>query len=354
MRFVLPAPRTARLGWALAVAAVLCGCASGPSRQATRTPPVEPRSWPADADGPGANPPADLASLPDAEPRVEPIRAGGPNKPYQALGREYVPATRDVPVSERGLASWYGRKFHGRKTASGEVYDMYAMTAAHPTLPIPSYARIRNPANGREVLVRVNDRGPFVAGRIVDLSYAAAFKLDLLRGVAPVELERITFDEIRTGAWRGGGVRVAGAGAVVAPATVADMAAPMAPTPIASAAVEVPAQDVAFVAALAVAPAPAVAAADARARPGRAPADAARGFWVQLGAFRERDGAETFRRRVGADGESSWLEPLLAIFGDASLYRVQAGPYPSRDEADAVAQRARNALGVVPIVVERR
>ena len=88
---------------------------------------------------------------------------------------------------------------------------MYAMTAAHPTLPIPSYARIRNPANGREVLVRVNDRGPFLAGRIVDLSYAAAFKLDLLRGVAPVELERITFEEIRAGAWRGGGVRVAAA-----------------------------------------------------------------------------------------------------------------------------------------------
>jgi rare lipoprotein A len=105
---------------------------------------------------------------------------------------------------------------------------MYAMTAAHPTLPIPSYARIRNPANGREVLVRVNDRGPFVAGRIVDLSYAAAFKLDLLRGVAPVELERITFDEIRTGAWRGGGVRVAGA--AVAPAMVATAAADL-PSP---------------------------------------------------------------------------------------------------------------------------
>jgi len=213
MRFVMTARGTARLGWALAFAAVLCGCASGPSRQATRTSPAESRGLPADADGPGANPPADLASLADAEPRIEPIRAGGPNKPYQALGREYVPATRDVPIRERGLASWYGRKFHGRRTASGEVYDMYAMTAAHPTLPIPSYARIRNPANGREVLVRVNDRGPFVAGRIVDLSYAAAFKLDLLRGVATVELERITFDEIRAGAWRVGGVRVAGAGA---------------------------------------------------------------------------------------------------------------------------------------------
>jgi len=352
MRFVLPAPRTARLGWALAFVAVLAGCASGPSRQAQRNAAAEPRSLPADADGPGTNPPADLASVPDAEPRVEPIRAGGPNKPYQALGREYVPATRDVAISERGLASWYGRKFHGRRTASGEVYDMYAMTAAHPTLPIPSYARIRNPANGREVLVRVNDRGPFVAGRIVDLSYAAAFKLDLLRAVAPVELERITFDEIRAGTWRGG-VRVADAGPSPAPAVAAaalPSPTPMAPTPPA---VDVPAQDVAFVAALALS-APVVAAGDARPRPGRAPPEAARGFWVQLGAFREREGAETLRRRIAGDGESSWLEPLLAIFGDSSLYRVQAGPYPSRDEADAVAQRARSALAIVPIVVERR
>ena len=121
------------------------------------------------------------------------------------LGHDYVPATRDLAFSERGLASWYGVKFHGRRTASGEVYDMYAMTAAHPTLPIPSYARIRNPANGREILVRVNDRGPFHPGRIVDLSYAAAVKLDLLRGVAPVELDRITFEDIRTGAWRSRG-----------------------------------------------------------------------------------------------------------------------------------------------------
>jgi rare lipoprotein A len=363
MRFVLPAPRTARSVAALALVAVLYGCASGPSRPAARAPP-DARATPRDGDGPGANPPADLAGLADAEPRVEPIRPGGANKPYQALGREYVPVARDVPFSERGLASWYGRKFHGRKTASGEVYDMYAMTAAHPTLPIPSYARIRNPANGREVLVRVNDRGPFVAGRIVDLSYAAAFKLDLLRGVAPVELERITFDEIRTGAWRGAGVRVAAAGAPAGPAETA--------APVAAAVVEVPAQEVAFAAVASnveptPAPAPAIAAptatapaaaaavgVDARPRLGRAPAEAARGFWVQLGAFRERDGAETFRRRVGADSEASWLEPLLAIFGEATLYRVQAGPYPSRDEAEGAAQRARTALGVVPIVVERR
>jgi len=372
---------------------VLCGCASGPAPHAARAKaPAEARAPSPDADGPGANPPADLANLADAEPRVEPIRPGGANKPYQALGRSFVPETRDVTFSERGLASWYGRKFHGKRTASGEVYDMYAMTAAHPTLPIPSYARVRNPANGREALVRINDRGPFVGGRIVDLSYAAAFKLDLLRGVAPVELDRITFDEIRTGAWRSGGAnRFAAASATTAPPSEANGRGAAPPV-----AVDVPVQDVAFTAATtpvaspppdalaspntanvsslgppiagsAATPGPpaagaatssslaaAVASVDLRPRLGRAPAEAARGFWVQLGAFRERDGAESFRRRIGADGEANWLEPLLAIFGDAVVYRVQAGPYPSRDEAESVAQRARAALAIVPLVVERQ
>ena len=157
---------------------------------------------PAQRDGPPEKIPAELGSLRDAEPRVEPIRSGGPNRPYEVFGRDYVPITQDVAFRERGLASWYGRKFHGRRTANGEVYDMFAMTAAHPTLPIPSYARVTNPANGRSVILRINDRGPFHAGRIIDLSYAAAFKLDLLRGVAPVLLERITFGEIRSGAWQ--------------------------------------------------------------------------------------------------------------------------------------------------------
>ncbi len=331
--------------------------------------PSESRALPRDADGPGANPPADLGAIADAEPRVEQIRPGGANKPYQALGRDYVPVARDVPFSERGLASWYGRKFHGRKTASGEVYDMYAMTAAHPTLPIPSYARIRNPMNGREVLVRVNDRGPFVAGRIVDLSYAAAFRLDLLRGIAPVELERITFDEIRTGEWRGAAFRVAAAGTTIVPAAAPALDVPMrdvalasarapdvgAPEPTASAVDSPPAVAPATAPTVVApaAPAPAVVI-DGPSRLGRAPIDAARGFWVQLGAFRERAGAETFRRRIGNDGEASWLQPLLAIFGEATLFRVQAGPYPNRDDADGAAQRARAALGVVPIVVERR
>jgi rare lipoprotein A len=322
-RVVATLPRPVHAVLAATLVAVLCGCASGP-----RAPQRAPMDA-AERDGPGANPPDDLASRPDAEPRIEPIRSGGANKPYQVQGRTYVPETRDVPFRERGLASWYGRKFHGRMTSSGEPYDMYAMTAAHPTLPIPSYARIRNPANGREVLVRINDRGPFVAGRIVDLSYTAALKLDVLRGVAPVELERITFDEIRTAAWRGNGAPRSD----VDPAAVQLAAAP--PPPPTAAATTVPAQDVVFVAA-----APAA-------------VDAGR-FWVQLGAFRAREGAETFRSRVGSDAAARWLEPLLVIVGDVAPYRVQAGPYRSRDEADEAAQRARSALAIVPVVVERR
>jgi rare lipoprotein A len=304
-------------------------------------------------DGADANPPPGLAAVPDAEPRIEPIRSGGPNKPYEVLGRDYTPLTQDRPLRERGLASWYGRKFHGRRTASGEVYDMYAMTAAHKTMPLPSYARVRNPANGREIVVRVNDRGPFAAGRVIDLSYTAALKLDLLRGVAPVEVERITFDEIRTGAWRRG---AAGEAMAQAPA-----AAPAAGAAEATARQVTIDQDaIAAVAArLERSPSGVVAAAP----PPPPPADEApvqvapiarqeRGFWVQLGAFRERDGAESFQRHVGA--ELDWLAPQLALFSDASLWRLQAGPYASRDEARAGAERIREALQLVPVVVERR
>jgi rare lipoprotein A len=153
-------------------------------------------------DGPPVNPPAGVASTPNAVPRIEPIRVGGPNKPYAYSGRTYRPLTEDEPLEQRGLGTWYGKAYHGRPTASGEIYDMYAMTAAHPTMPIPSYARVRNPATGRSVIVRVNDRGPFERGTVIDLSYAAAAKLGILRGATPVEVERLTFDMIRSGNWK--------------------------------------------------------------------------------------------------------------------------------------------------------
>ena len=173
--------------WPLALSAaafvtsLLLGCASAP----------KPR------DGPPARVPPGLDQLPNATPRVETIRPSGANKPYEVFGVRYVPLLSDTPLQDQGLASWYGTGFHGKPTSSGEVYDMYAMTAAHKTMPIPSYAWVRNPANGREIVVRINDRGPFAAGRVIDLSYTAALKLDLLRGVAPVQVRRITHDEIR-------------------------------------------------------------------------------------------------------------------------------------------------------------
>jgi rare lipoprotein A len=349
--------------------ALLAGCAAGPPR--------------AGRDGPEAHPPADLARVPDAEPKVEPIRSGGPNKPYEVLGHSYVPIARDAPFTERGMASWYGRAFHGKRTASGEVYNMYAMTAAHPTLPIPSYARVRNPANGREIVVRVNDRGPFHGGRILDLSYTAALKLDLLRGVAPVEVQRITFDEIRTGAWRrdsASGVTVA-ATATAPPSTSAtappSSASPLGATPppqptaqvpevapasppeavvLASASAaatpttSVPTPDATSTASPVAAPALAAPVADAPAA--RAYTGPARGFWVQLGVFRQREGAESFHQRVVR--ELDWLAPLLAVFSDAPMFRLQAGPYPSRSEARAAAERIREGLQLVPVIVERR
>jgi rare lipoprotein A len=162
-----------------------------------------PQAPATDRDGVHAQTPPGLERVPNATPRIEPIRAGGPNKPYDVQGQVYAPHTGDVALREQGGASWYGRKFHGRPTSSGEPYDMFAMSAAHRTMPIPSFARVRNPANGREVIVRVNDRGPFVAGRVIDLSYTAALKLGVLNGVAPVVVERITFDEIRRGRWQG-------------------------------------------------------------------------------------------------------------------------------------------------------
>jgi rare lipoprotein A len=274
--------------------ALLSGCASSPTASGR--------------DGPEANPPANLAQVPDAVPRLEAIRIGGPNKPYEVLGERYVPMASDVAYADRGLASWYGRKFHGRQTASGEVYNMYAMTAAHPTLPIPSYARVRNPANGREIVVRVNDRGPFHKGRIIDLSYTAALKLDLLRGVAPVEVRRITYAEIRAGNWQKPTNEPA-------PIFVPD-------TPPGA-----PQRDTTAVV-------------------------AGTGYWLQFGAFARLDAAESLRQRV-AEADLGLL-PLLTVVREAGLHRLRAGPFPSADEARAAAARLRDEGGVESTLVEKR
>ena len=148
-------------------------------------------------DGPHDTVPPNLAQVPDAQPREEPLHRYA-NRPYTVFGNEYTPLAQLQPFKQRGVASWYGKRFHGNRTASGERYDMYAMTAAHPTLPIPSYARVTHLGNGRSVVVRINDRGPFHSARIIDLSYAAAFKLGYIQaGSARVEVESVLPPQMR-------------------------------------------------------------------------------------------------------------------------------------------------------------
>lgn len=148
------------------------------------------------SDGPPDHSPVDLALMPDPIPHPEPLNPHA-NRPYTALGKTYTPDITDAPLEQHGLASWYGRAYHGNRTASGEPYDMFQLTAAHPTLPIPSYVKVTRVANGSSVVVRVNDRGPFVDDRIIDLSYAAAVRLGLDRaGVAEVIVHKITAQEL--------------------------------------------------------------------------------------------------------------------------------------------------------------
>jgi rare lipoprotein A len=178
------------------VLVLLAGCALVGSRAPTGgAPPRSPQAPPRTASVPAlaAPTPAEIAAIPDAVPRIEPRGRNGNPPFYDVLGRHYTLLATPEGYVERGVASWYGPGFHGVSTSLGEPYDMYAMTAAHKTLPIPCYARVTNLSNGRSVVVRINDRGPFVANRLIDLSYTAAAKLDMLRlGTAMVEVHVIT------------------------------------------------------------------------------------------------------------------------------------------------------------------
>lgn len=136
----------------------------------------------------------ELANVEDAHPRYEPYSRGGNRSPYTVLGKSYTVLDTGQNYKEQGIASWYGEKFHGHLTSNGETYDMFSMSAAHKSLPLPSYVRVTNLANNKQVIVRVNDRGPFHHQRLIDLSYAAAYRLDMLKtGTAEVQLEVIYF-----------------------------------------------------------------------------------------------------------------------------------------------------------------
>jgi rare lipoprotein A len=280
-----------RFAWALVIC--VAGCAAPAKREAPGEPPKRGAYY--KDDGPGESPPPNLAAIPDAEPKAEPLHRFA-NRPYQVFGKDYVPFDAIRPFRQRGVASWYGKRFHGGATSSGERYDMYAMSAAHPTLPVPSYARVTNVSTGRSVVVRINDRGPFHADRVIDLSYTAAYRLGFAdAGSAPVEVEAIV------------------PGAAVA------AAAPQAPAPLP--------QSVPL----------------AQTQP--------KGVYLQLGAFSARENAELFRARMMR--EFAWLAETIQVIAGESLFRLHLGPYRTQEEARTIAERIRAQVSLSPLLVVR-
>ncbi len=261
-------------------------------------------------DGPDEHPPANIDATPDAVPVAEPLHRYA-NRPYAALDQTYTPITAPGNFKQRGIASWYGKKFNGQRTSSGEKYNMYAMTAAHPTLPIPSYARVTNVATGKSVVVRINDRGPFLHGRVIDLSYTAAHKLGIVgNGSSEVEVESVK----------------PGNSAEIHPIarTEAVQSVPLAPVASVPLAAEPENQALA------------------------APAAPVGNVFLQLGAFSTTDAAEKFlsqmREKLGEAGKQ------LVLFTQNNKTRVHIGPYAS--VADARNSRAglKDKLGFLPVV----
>jgi rare lipoprotein A len=290
---------------------LLAGCSIGP----------RPGGYFED-DGPDARAP-DVSQIPDATPRAEPLARSG-NKPYSVYGKQYTPLASAAGYRERGIASWYGKKFHGRRASSGETYDMYAMTAAHKTLPLPSYVRVRNLENGRSVTVRVNDRGPFLHNRLIDLSYAAASRLGIVgTGTGIVEIEAIDASP---------GALVAAAGSPgVELGRVSPPSRPL---------VEI------------IPPANAAEPASVPAAPATTTAGTPR-LYLQVGAFKEWDNASQLRTRL----ERAAFRPIFVQSAlnenQARLYRVRIGPVTSVEDGDRLTQKlAEHGVADALIVVE--
>ena len=259
-------------------------------------------------DGPGDGPAVDPDTIPDAVPKPEPLHRFA-NNPYSVFGRDYKPLRELKPYKGRGIGSWYGRRYHGQKTSSGEIYDMYAMTAAHPILPIPSYVRVTNPANGKSVVVRINDRGPFHAGREIDLSWTAAYKLGYTgQGSTLVEVESVLPGQL--------------------PAVALALRRAEEDDPIAR-----------------------LAAAEAESEPPLPQMEDGRGHFLQLGAFGNRDNAEALRARLAR--ELGDLSGKLTVQARGGLFRVQLGPWPDAAAAQLEGVRLRESFGMAPVVVQR-
>ncbi len=260
----------------------------------------------------------DLSRTPDLVPRYEPrSRYGNPDS-YVVNGQRYAVLASADGYVERGIASWYGNKFHGQRTSNGEIYDMYGMSAAHRTLPLPTYVQVTNLDNGRRTIVRVNDRGPFHGNRLIDLSYAAASKLGIVEtGTARVEVRAIDPGQPSP---------------LSTVATATPAAAATTPQPA------TPAAAVAAPAAVVIQGADLAAAEPATLKPA--------GLYLQIGAFASRDNAEQLRSRLAA---SDGLPPVVIQQGtngdNAPIFRVRLGPIPNVEEADRLTRRL-NSLGV--------
>jgi rare lipoprotein A len=329
--------------------ALLAGCGVGPTRDGAPAQPI------------------DLTRVADAVPRSEPPSRYGNPASYRVDGQRYRVLDSSKGYVERGIASWYGTKFHGRRTSNGETYDMYGMTAAHRSLPLPTYVRVTNLANGRTAVVRVNDRGPFHSDRIIDLSYAAAGKIGLLgTGTAQVEVRAIDPDAPATRVAVAGEAVSVQPAAFAANATLAEPipatalvpapAAAVVPAPAAAlvpapaaAVVPAPAAAVVPVPAAAVVPVPAAAVVPAPAAVTPAPVPAVmtgggpQRLYLQVGAFSERGNAEQLRERLARAGLAS---AAVHSHSDA-LFRVRLGPFASPDEAGAHAVRLTE-IGLAP------
>jgi len=254
-------------------------------------------------DGPGKDAPRNLEDIPNAVPKAEPLHRYA-NRPYTALGKTYKPLTTTGNYKETGIASWYGKKFHGQRTSIGEVYDMYGMTAAHPTLPIPSYARVTNVANNKSVIVRVNDRGPFLHDRIIDLSYTAAYKLGIINsGSAKVEVESIAVGKTAS--------------------TSALVSAPIQTKSLASDSI-----------------APVVSVSTKSHSKGK--------YYLQLGAFKSAEGAESFleKMRSTLGGE----EKSLSLSKKNGLSKIYLGTYVTEQEARTASEKLSAQLGFKPFL----
>jgi peptidoglycan lytic transglycosylase len=301
--------RSARLPLLLALLQALAACVHAPQRPPPSAPTVLPP------------PPPDVARIPEPVPRAEPRSASGNPPFYDVAGHRYVVLASAAGYHERGVASWYGPDFHGLRTATGERYDMFAMTAAHKTLPIPCYARVTNLSNGHSIVVRINDRGPFVGNRIIDLSYTAAIKLDMIRnGTAFVEVEALT-PGVPPAVATLPATAAAASSAAVGISSVPPVAASDAPGP---------------------APSDTPPVAPLGALPAALPPPASATFYIQVGAYAQAENA----RRAAQKLRDAGLEHVftLAPAANQPLQRVRIGPISSVQQFDQLTARL-SALG---------